>query len=68
MSGTSSFNEFLAHPAVKQIKNDNPDFEELFTRNELLAIYSGINRARISCDVAGIFKTVITDKRTNGNK
>ena len=68
MSASISFNEFLAHPAVKQIKNDTLDFEALFVRNELLVIYSGINRSRVSSDIAGIFKTIITDKRINGNK
>lgn len=68
MSTSISFNELLAHPAVRQIKNDTPDFEALFTRNELLVIYSGINRSRVSSDIAGIFNTIITDKRTNGNK
>lgn len=62
---TLSFNEFLAHPAVKIIKNDNPDFNSLITRNELLAIYSGINRNKVSSDVASVFTNILTTKRTN---
>lgn len=63
-----SFNEFLNSISVKNAKKQIRDFDALLSRDELLNIYSGMNRADNFRDAGKILTDICSKKRDNGNR
>jgi hypothetical protein len=58
-----SFNEFLNCISVQNVKKAYPDFDKLLSRDELMAVYSGMSRTNDFRDASKILTDVCQRKR-----
>jgi hypothetical protein len=63
-----SFNEFLNSISVKNVRQQVRDFDSLLSRDELLNVYSGMNRTNNFRDAGKILTDICQKKLENGNQ